>query len=140
MYLWMCAIIISLMIYSVDRNDWLSQYLSLSRFMIGVVSLIHMASLFLLHSLSITFAPSQSMMQLFLSVWSVIADLCSTVADSLLFPGNHFLVMFSTSFLCSASLVPHVLPVSQISARGNMQLDFVVTDFLNKKHPNDRTR
>ena len=46
--------------------------------MTGVVFRIHTASLihlaFLLHSLSITFAPSQSMMQLFLSAWYVIAE------------------------------------------------------------------
>ena len=62
-----------------------------SRFMVVVIvpfSLIHLA--FLLLSLSITFARSQSVMQLFLSAWFVIEDLFSTVADSLLFPGKWF--------------------------------------------------
>ena len=90
-----------------------------SRFMTGVAFRIHMASLihiaFLLHSLSITFAPSHSLMQLFLSAWSFIAGLCSTVADSLFcFLVNRLVVMFSTSFLCSSNLVPNVLPVSLI--------------------------
>ena len=83
-----------------------------SRFMTGVVFRIHMASLihlvFLLHSLSIIVAPSQSRKQLFLSAWSVIADLalfCSV---------NRLVVMFSTSSLCSSSLVLNVLPVSPI--------------------------
>ena len=51
-----------------------------------MASLGHLA--FLLHSLSITFALSQSIMQLFLSAWSVIADLCSITIDTLLFPGK----------------------------------------------------
>ena len=87
--------------------------------MTGVVFRIHLASLthlaFLLHSLSITFAPSQSMMLLFLSAWSVIADLSSITADTLFCSlVNHLVVMFSTSFLCPSSLVPNVLPVSSI--------------------------
>ena len=51
-----------------------------------MASLLHLPFLFL--SLSITFAPSHSMMQLFLSALSVIADLRSTVADCLLFTGK----------------------------------------------------
>ena len=53
-------------------------------FRIHVASLIHLV--FLLRSLSIMFAFSQSMMHLFLSAWSVIADLCCTVANSLPLP------------------------------------------------------
>ena len=90
-----------------------------SRFMIAVVFRIHMTSLihlaFLLHSLSIIFALSQSMMQLFLSAWFVIADACPTVVDTLFCSlVNRLVVMFLTSFLCSSSLVPSVLPVSPI--------------------------
>ena len=71
----------------------------------------HRASLIhLLCSMSITFALSQSMMQLFLFARSVIADLCSVTADSLLFPGKSSgCDVFN--FLCSSSLVPYVLPV-----------------------------
>ena len=55
------------------------------------------------------------MMQLFLSAWSVIADLCSTAADTLFCSlVNRLVVMFSTSFLCPSSLVPNILPVSLI--------------------------
>ena len=90
-----------------------------SRVMTAVVFRIHMASLihlsFLLHSLSITFVPSQSMMQLFLSTWSVIADLCSITIDTLFCSlVNRLVVMFSISFLCSSSFVPNVLPVLPI--------------------------
>ena len=61
------------------------------------------------------FAPSQSMIQLFLSAWSVIADLCSIIVDTLFCSlVNRLVVMFSTSFLYSSSLVPNVLPVSPI--------------------------
>ena len=56
------------------------------------------------------FCPFQSMMQLFLSAWSVIADLCSITVDTLFcYLVNHLVVMLSTSFLCSPSLVPNVL-------------------------------
>ena len=73
-----------------------------------MASLIHLA--FLLRSLSISFAPSQSMMQLFLSAWSVIADLCSTVADSLFSSLVYrLIVMFSTFVLCSSNLVSRVV-------------------------------
>ena len=88
-----------------------------SRFMTGVVFQIHVASLIHLAFLymSITFALSQSMMQLFLSAWSVIADLRSITVDTLFSSlVNNLVMMFSTSFLCSSSLVPNVLPVSPI--------------------------
>ena len=53
------------------------------------------------------------MMQLFLSAWSVIADLCSITVDTLFCSlVNRLVVMFSTSFLCSSSHVLNVLPVS----------------------------
>ena len=69
----------------------------------------------LLHYLSITFVPSQSMMQLFLSAWSVIADVCSITVDTLFCSlVNRLVVMFSTSFLYSYSLVSNVHPVSPI--------------------------
>ena len=89
------------------------------RFMTVVVFRIHMASLihlaFPLQSLSITFAISQSVMQLFLCVWSVIADLCSIAVDTLFSSlVNRLVVMFSISVLCSSSLVPNVLPISPI--------------------------
>ena len=94
---------------------------SSSRFMTGFVFQIHVASLihlaFLLHScVSVShFCPSQSMMQLFLSAWSVVADLCFITVDTLFCSMvNHLVVMFSTSFLCSSSLVPNVLPVLPI--------------------------
>ena len=99
---------------------YVTQSISLSsRFTTGVVFRIHTASLiqlaFLLHSLSITFVPSQSMMQLFLSAWSVIADLCSITVDTLFCSlVNRLVVMFSTSFLYSYSLVSNVHPVSPI--------------------------
>ena len=81
-----------------------------------MASLVHLA--FKSHSLSITFAPSQSMMQLFLSAWSVNADLCSITVDTLFSSlVNCLVVMFSTS-LCSSSLVPNVLPVSPIYTYG----------------------
>ena len=73
-----------------------------------MASLIHLV--FLLRSPSITSAPSQSMMQLFLSAWSVIVDLCSITVDTLFYSlVNSLVVMFSTSFLCSSSLVPNVV-------------------------------
>ena len=80
---------------------------------------IHMACVidlaFLLHSLSITFAPSQSIMQLFLFTWSVNADWCYITVDTLFCSLlNRLVVMFSTSFLRSSSLVPNVLPISPI--------------------------
>ena len=92
----------------------------LTRFMTGVVFQIHMASLvhlaFLLHSLSITFAPSQSMMQLFLSAWSVIADLCSITVDTLFCSlVNRLVVMFSTS-VCSCSCSPCFTNICVITA------------------------
>ena len=119
MYVWLCAVIISLMVYSMDRNDWLSLYLPSSRFFIGVVFLVHMASLihlaFLLRYLAITFAP--------LNLWCNCFCLHGLSFQTYALPsltlffsrGNRLVVMFSTSFLCSASLVL-VLPVSPMCA------------------------
>ena len=55
------------------------------------------------------------MMELYLSAWSVIADLCSIAVDTVFcFLVNRLVMMFLTSFLCSSTLVPIVLPVSPI--------------------------
>ena len=91
-----------------------------------MASLIHLA--FLLGSLSTSFAPSQSMMQLFLSAWSVIADLCSIAVDTLFCSlVNRLVVMLSTSFLFSSRLVPNVLPVLPIYMCGyNSHKRFVI--------------
>ena len=94
----------------------ISPLISIHDFRIHIPSLIHLT--FLLRSLSITVAHSQSMMQLFLSAWSVIVDLCSITVDTLFCSlVDRLVVMFSTSFLCSTSCVqrvPNVLPVSPI--------------------------
>ena len=72
-------------------------------FLILVVSFIQRTHLFV--SLSTTFAPSQSITQLCLSTWSVIADLCSMLVEPHLVSRVKRLVgMVSTSFLCSSSL------------------------------------
>ena len=84
---------------------WLSLYPPSSRFMTGVAFRIHMASLihlvFLLHSLSITFVPSQS---------EAIVPVCMVCYWRLMLYNCWLsLVMFSTSFLCSSSFVPNFL-------------------------------
>ncbi|KAK2160967.1 hypothetical protein NP493_1613g00099 [Ridgeia piscesae] len=69
-----------------------------------MASFIQRAHLFV--ALSTTFAPSQSITQLCLSAWSVIADLCSTLVEHFHAPPP------SETSSCSSSLVQTVLPVS----------------------------
>ena len=83
-------------------------------FIVGTIILIKMASFIqsahLLVSLSTTFAPSQCITQLYLSAWSVIANLCSPFVDHCLVSRvKCLIVMVWTSFLCSSSLVPNVM-------------------------------
>ena len=90
-----------------------SRFMNVVVFRIHVASLIHLA--FLLHALSLMFTPSYYMMQLFMSAWSVIADVCSVTVDTFFCSlVSRLVVMFSTSFLCSSSHVPNVLLVSPI--------------------------
>ncbi len=103
----------------------LSWYAPSSLFMAPLVLLIHMASrtclAFWWDSLSMIFAPSQSMMCFSCVWWSVVPDLWTVLSDVFSSERVYFLPFGNSliSFMCSSKWVPNSLPVSPIHSHNS---------------------